>query len=579
MDDLARYKALDYELPDTNLAWRMREAGVDNFGKQGWDSLPLVKPKHDEVLLRVDAIGICFSDVKLITQGSAHPRIRGRDMVNEPVTPGHEVSLTVVEAGEDYADKYKPGDRFMVQADVYFRGVNLAFGYALSGGMQQYCIVGEPVLAGDEGSYLIPVKPQTGYAEAALVEPWTCVVAAYRIRPRKTLKPGGIALVVGTDNRTYTIHGSACKDGSPAKLICAGVPEGGLVAAEKCPTCSAEVCETGKLTPETLKALREERTGDKGFDDIIVLGTPDADLAEALAASLAKNGVMAIAASQPMSRPIKVDFGRVHYDYTDLIGTTTTDITEAYSKSRGSELKEGGTAWIVGGAGAMGQMHTQRAAKMKNGPKKILVTDADNHRIDCLKASVAEDVKANGIEIVYINPVEAGMDAVDKAIWEMTDGKGFDDIVMTAAVLPVMEGSIKYLAEDGLMNIFAGFPIGTIGELDLGAIYLKGNRFVGSSGSRPQDMIDTLALTENGDLPVENSMAAVGGIDAMAEGVRAVKEARFPGKTVIFPQINLPLTALVDLDKVAPTVFAKLKDGKFWTKEAEEELLRSRLEL
>ena len=65
---------------------------------------------------------------------------------------------------------------------------------------------------------------------------------------------------------------------------------------------------------------------------------------------------------------------------------------------------------------------------------------------------------------------------------------------------------------------------------------------------------------------------------AMAHN-KPVKEMKFPGKTVIFPQIRLPLTALPDLNGVAPSVYAKLKDGKFWTKEAEEELLESRLEL
>ena len=211
-DKLVRYKKVDHALPAKNLAWRVYEAGVENFGKTGKpDELPLVKPKHDEVLVRVDAIGVCFSDVKLITQGASHPRITGRDLVNDPVTPGHEVSLTVVEAGDDYKDKYKPGDRFIMQADVYFKGVNIAYGYALAGGMQQYGIVGEPVLNGDEGSYLIPVnKPDTGYAEAALVEPWTCVVASYRIHPRKALKPGGITLFVGVEEGDYVIDGALC---------------------------------------------------------------------------------------------------------------------------------------------------------------------------------------------------------------------------------------------------------------------------------------------------------------------------------------------------------------------------------
>ena len=57
-----------------------------------------------------------------------------------------------------------------MQSDIYFKGVNIAYGYALAGGMQQFGIVGEPVLNGDEGCYLIPVAPHTGYAEAALVD-------------------------------------------------------------------------------------------------------------------------------------------------------------------------------------------------------------------------------------------------------------------------------------------------------------------------------------------------------------------------------------------------------------------------
>lgn len=576
-DTFTRYRNLDCELPETNLAWRMHEAGVENFGKDGADELPMVRPGPREVLVRVDAIGICFSDVKLITQGSSHPRITGRDLENDPVTPGHEVSLTVVEAGEDWKGVYKPGDRFIVQADVYYKGVNIAYGYALAGGMQQYGIVGEPVLNGDEGSYLIPVKPETGYAEAALVEPWTCVVAAYRIHPRKTLKPGGVALVVGTGSGGFTVDSSICKDGPPARLIYAEVGDGDLTTIGECPNCNAEMIRIDKLGIENIKALREERTGDRGFDDIIVLGTPDPELVEALAASVAKNGVMAIIADKPISRPVQIDVGRVHYDYIDYIGANSKNVSDAYTKSRDSELTPGGTAWFIGAAGPMGQMHVQRAVMTANGPKKMLCTDVDSGRLDYLKAGVEETARQHGIEMVYLNPIEAGDTALKAAIANMTGGKGFGDIVVMAPVPALISGAVEHLAEDGLMNIFAGVPRGTIASMDLGVTYMKGNRFVGSSGSRPQDMVDTLAYTESGELPTRNSLAAIGGIDAMADGVKAVKEAKFPGKTVIFPHIRMPLTALTDLDKVLPNVYAKLKDGKFWTQEAEDELLSSKL--
>lgn len=578
-DVLTRYKSLECGMPEKNLAWRMKEAGVENFGKDGADVLPLLKPKDDEVLVRVDAIGVCFSDVKLITQGSTHPRITGRDLVADPVTPGHEVSLTVIEAGTKWRDTYKPGSRYIVQADVYYKGVNVAYGYALSGGMQQFGIVGEPVLNGDEGSYLIPVNPETSYAEAALVEPWTCVVAAYRIAPRKTLKPGGVTLIVGVDDADYSISGAVCSGGAPAKLILAGLGEKLKSGICGCGGCNAEIVETDRLTADAVLALSQERTGGQGFDDVIVLGTPDPELVEALGANLAKHAVMAIVAEKPISRPVKIDVGRVHYDYIDYVGTKSLAAADAYASSRVSEFTPGGTAWFLGAAGAMGSMHVQRAAKMPNGPKKMLCTDVDDYRMECLKASIAESVEANGIEVVYVNPVKEGQEAVDNAIAQITGGKGFNDIVVLVPVAALIESAIPHLAEGGLMNIFAGVPRGTIATLDLSGTYMKSNRFVGSSGSRPQDMVDTLGMTESGDLPTRNSLAAIGGIDAMAEGVRAVKEARFPGKTVIFPHIEMPLKALTDLDKVMPNVFAKLKDGKFWTKEAEEELLKSRLQI
>jgi hypothetical protein len=57
--------------------------------------------------------------------------------------------------------------------------------------------------------------------------------------------------------------------------------------------------------------------------------------------------------------------------------------------------------------------------------------------------------------------------------------------------------------------------------------------------------------------------------------MQSVRDAVFPGKVVIFPQIkNLPLTPLPELKEKLPTVYAKLKDGQEWTVEAERELLR-----
>jgi hypothetical protein len=73
-------------------------------------------------------------------------------------------------------------------------------------------------------------------------------------------------------------------------------------------------------------------------------------------------------------------------------------------------------------------------------------------------------------------------------------------------------------------------------------------------------------------------VAAVGSLSAARDGLQAVQNTVFPGKVVIFPNIReMPLTALTDLQGKLPTVFAKLRDGREWTVEAEEEFLRQML--
>jgi hypothetical protein len=93
-------------------------------------------------------------------------------------------------------------------------------------------------------------------------------------------------------------------------------------------------------------------------------------------------------------------------------------------------------------------------------------------------------------------------------------------------------------------------------------------------------MQDTLHAAEAGTLSTNTSVAAIGGIEASWGGMKAVKEGKFPGRVVIYPQIhNLPLTGLPELKNVLPNVYEKLTDGMFWNREAEAELVSEKTEL
>jgi threonine dehydrogenase-like Zn-dependent dehydrogenase len=557
-------------VPAEYLAWRLYGAGLENFGDDNKPArLPMPTYGPDELLSRVDAIGICFSDVKLINQGGSHPRVTGRDLIADPVIPGHEVSLTIVGVGENLKDKFAVGQRFVVQADIYVNGINIAYGYALPGGMAQYGVLGKEILEGDEGCYLLPVKPDTGYAEAALTEPWACVVASYRIHPRREMKKGGIALFVGPPARE---HYDLPNGISPSKVILAGVGD----AIDRSVFGKVEIIEIGPISGPELTALSQERTGERGFDDIIVLGKTEPELIETLGRFVAKGGALNIVGDQPLGKAISVDVGRVHYDGMLYIGGQ--EIADGYEQTTDSEFVKGGSAWFIGAAGPMGQMHVERAISMKDGPSKILATDVDTGRLNMLRDKVAAMARQRSIELVFLNPMEVGEDKVAEARQQITNDVGFDDIVILAPVPALIEQSAQYLARGGKMNIFAGVPRGTIANLDISCVYTCGARFVGSSGSRISDLQHTLNEAEAGNLPTNRSVAAIGGIDAIGDGVKAVKEAKYPGKTVIFPQIsNLPVTALPDLKNVLPSVYKKLEDGRFWTRESEKELLRQKL--
>jgi D-arabinose 1-dehydrogenase-like Zn-dependent alcohol dehydrogenase len=153
--------------------------------------------------------------------------------------------------------------------------------------------------------------------------------------------------------------------------------------------------------------------------------------------------------------------------------------------------------------------------------------------------------------------------------------QGFDDVVVLAPIPAVIADAAAHLAPRGVMNIFAGVARGTIASLDLSDAYLRDVRVIGHSASTIDDLRLMLFQAETGQLSPNRSVAAVGSLGAARDGLRSVLDTAFPGKVVIYPNIqDMPLTALPDLKDRLPTVYARLRDGREWTVEAEAEFLR-----
>lgn len=568
-DKLTDYRRADAPLPDHNRLWPLYGAGFENLGRDGQPiEVPMPEYGPDELLVRHDACGLCFSDIKVIWAGEKHPRIY-RDMQSDPVVLGHETTMTVVGVGENLRDQYRVGDRLTLQTDIYVGGVGYAYGYEIQGGLSQYNVIDQRVLNGDHGNYLTSLKLDIGYAESALIEPWTCVIAAYRLKYRTGLKPGGTTWIIGAhpssagSGRDHTISAGFDESSYPDRLLLTDVPAefaGWLKTRAK--ALDVEVIEVDDVAAPPVEQV----------DDIVLLGA-DPGLIETVSPRLAHFGVLAIVADKPLPRKVEVDVGRVHYNRWLYVGGPGPDIARVYSDVPvRSALKPGGRAWFVGAGGPMGRMHVQRAIQIADGPSTIVCTDVSAPRLNNLYAAFAAEAEAKGIEFICLNPMNKEEYAAGMAPFEE---QGFDDIVVLAPVPAVIADAATYLVPKGVMNVFAGVARGTMASLDLSDVYLKNTRVIGHSASTIEDLRLMVHQVEFGALSPNRSVAAVGSLSVARDGLQAVKDAVFPGKIVIYPHIrDFPLTALPDLKDKLPGVYAKLKDGREWTVEAEEEFLR-----
>lgn len=547
-------------VPEKMLAWPLFGAGLDKLGQNGKPCLIDVPVNNaDELLVRIDAIGLCFSDVKLIRAGEEHPRVISKDLSKNPVIPGHEAVMTVVKVGKNLENKFNPGERFIIQADIYVDGKGYAYGYAIDGGMAQYSIIDHRVLNGDEGCYLLPLKEQIPSAVAALMEPWTCVQASYMIENRIAPKSSGSVLVAAMPGTTAVYQaGLLLTSAMPAQISAFNLCAEAVSALEK---------ELGKTV-----YIISDLTPDMKFDDVFLCDISDRTLGETIAKSGNRGAVFSFIGEYP-DEVWSLDVGRIHYEGWFYQGTAGNVLSAAYGRNVRSTLKKGGSCWLPGGAGAMGQMHTQMAVESTNGPMRILISDMDDARIENVCSQLADRIKERGIEFKAVNPSKLSPVEFEQLIRDFAPD-GFDDIVMLVPVIPVLNNSSKFLKTDGLMNIFAGIPAGKDGELNVRGIANAGIRYIGSSGSRTAHLRQTLELVENNALKPVTALAAVGGMNALKRGLDAVINAEFPGKTVIFPNCpEMPLTPVKDIGKLATDLDSSLSSDGFYTAETEKKLM------
>jgi L-sorbose 1-phosphate reductase len=550
------------EAPASALAWNVYGAGIDHIGRDGRpERVPVPRPRPDQLLIRVDAVGLCFSDVKLLRLGGDHPKLYGRNLETDPTRLGHETSVTVIEVGADLRGRFSPGDRLAIQPDIYVDGRSTAYGYTIPGGLIQYHVIGPEVLAADDGAYVIPVDDRMGYAETALTEPWACVEASYTQRRRLAPLAGGRMWIVAhpDDERPYEL---ATTVGGAGSIVVSGASPH-----------IEESIRASASTPTTVTVASLEAAVAGGpYDDVVVLGAHDPATISRAGDAVAFRGTINIVSDRPLAGPVEIDVGRLHYHYVAWLGTAATNASAAYGEERNrAELRPDGVAVVVGAAGPMGQMHIERALAMADGPRLVVGVDLDAERLASARAKLVPVAVARGREL-RIEALGNEPDALDVLVRSLTGGRGADDIIVTAPSGRAVVAAAAAMAPDGMLVLFAGVPVGTRVALDLTPVFLHGAQYTGTSGSRIADQALVVQKTLAGELEPRRALAAIGGMETAADALQALMDGRYPGKIVVFPQlVGLPLIGLAEL-ATDPEIGPLLGPDGSWTAAAEQAL-------
>lgn len=525
---------------------------------------PTPRPGPTQILARVECVGLCFSDMKLLHQFQGHPRKSpvlahlGAEILRDipsyvpasaPTVPGHEAVLRILEVGAQVTS-VKTGGRYLVQAD--FRDLktansNGAFGYNFEGGLQQFVLLDERVTVAASGeSYLMPVPEDRSASQLALVEPWACVEDAFRTVERRTLKAGGTLLLAGSgpfDLRGFDATASARR----LWLGDQGLGDQGL----------------GANPPTGFTAVTRGDLAARSVDDLVYVGA-DAAALEDLFPLIANNGLALIAtAGSCFGRRVIAPIGRVHYGNIRIAATTTERPADALAAIPATgELRPGDHVNVVGAGGPMGVMAMVRAIASSR-PGALVEGGVRNpERATALQERITAVAATRGVEVRLFNP-------------EAEPARGAVDYCFLMAPVPeLVDQAVRDAAKRGIINVFAGISADTPVSVDLDAYAEKQLYCIGTSGSTMEDMRVVLGKVIDDQLDTNLSVGAVTGMAGAIDGLAAVKNRTIAGKIVVYPQLgDFPLMELDALVAKYPSIGRTLSNG-CWTKASEEELLR-----
>jgi L-iditol 2-dehydrogenase len=258
------------------------------------EEMPVPKIGPGEMLVRVEASGICGSDV-----------MEWYRLDRAPLVLGHEIGGQIVEVGEGVT-QYKVGDRITAAHHVPCNTCH----YCLSGhhtvcetlrhtnfdpgGFAQYIRL--PAINVDRGVFLLPEN--VSYEEATFVEPVACILRGQRMA---NMAPGKSVVVIGS-GIAGLLHVHLARALGASRLVATDVTKYRLEAARRFGA------DAAFLPEEDLPARLREMNDGRLADLVIVCTGAAPALAQALTAVERGGTVLFFAPTNPgVTIPISIN--------------------------------------------------------------------------------------------------------------------------------------------------------------------------------------------------------------------------------------------------------------------------------
>jgi L-iditol 2-dehydrogenase len=292
------------------------------------EDMPTPQISPDEVLMQVEASGICGTDLLEWYRGH-----------KAPLVLGHEVAGVVAAVGQE-VERYKEGDRICAAHHVPCNTCH----YCLSGhhtvcdtlrrtnfdpgGFAEY--VRLPRINVDQGIFLLP--EEVSFEEATFVEPLACVLRGQRLAH---LQPGCSVLVIGS-GVAGLLHLQLARTSGAGYIVATDIVDYRLEAALRFGADTAIQAE--EYDPHYLREAADGRLADL----VVICSGATSAISQALGSVERGGTVLFFAPTEPgVSIPISVNdlFWRNEITLTSSYGGSPADYAAALGLIQAGKIR------------------------------------------------------------------------------------------------------------------------------------------------------------------------------------------------------------------------------------------------